>query len=223
MSAAALVAACLIASCSTGAPVRVLREGQVIATASLGGPILPGKSPIGITPYLTAGAAYGSSDNVTLHGNLHLLMAAFGVIGFDAGASVRAMHQDDIIPEITVGARAIVFTDLVSFQNLRVYPDAQITASWEIADRTLLYAGTHATWNTPPRVFVFSEYGEHVDRLLISPMAGIQLPLSDNLSLQGELIWQAANVNTSAGIMEGVSSIRGYGSFGMFLGGVLWL
>lgn len=186
-----------------------------MATASVGGPILPSKSPVGFVPYLTAGGAYGVTDDLTYHANLHLLMAVFGVVGLDAGASVRALHQDGLTPEITVGGRVIVFSDLVSLRNVRLYPDMQVTASWEVAPRSLVYAGTHATWQ-----LIQPTDGS---ALFLSPMAGVQLPISDNVSLQGELMWQAANVNTSAGIFEGQSSIGGRGSFGVFLGGVLWL
>jgi hypothetical protein len=142
-------------------------------------------------------------------------MAAFGVLGLDAGASVRALHQDGVTPEITVSGRVIAFSDMVKLQNVRLYPDMQVTASWEIAPQSLVYAGTHATWQALGPVDVTS--------LLLSPMVGTQIPVSDKFSLQGELIWQAANVNTMAGIVEGESSIRGHGSFGVFIGGVLWL
>jgi len=215
MIGALTIVVVLLSSCSMGAPVRVLKKDQMMATASIGGPIVPTKSPIGFVPYLTAGGAYGVTDDLTYHGNVHLLMAAFGVLGLDAGASVRALHQDGVTPEITVSGRVIAFSDMVKLQNVRLYPDMQVTASWEIAPQSLVYAGTHATWQALGPVDMTS--------LLFSPMVGTQIPVSDKFSLQGELIWQAANVNTMAGIVEGESSIRGHGSFGVFIGGVLWL
>ncbi len=205
----------LLSSCSMGTPVRVLKQDQMMATASVGGPVAPQKSPVGFVPYLTVGGAYGVTDDLTYHGSVHLLMAAFGVLGLDAGASVRALHQDGFTPEVTVGGRLIAFSDMVKLQNVRLYPDMQVTASWEVAPRSLVYAGTHATWQALGPV--------DVESLLLSPMVGAQVPLSSQFSLQGELIWQAANVNTSAGIIEGQTSINGHGSFGVFLGGVLWL
>ena len=74
-----------------------------------------------------------------------------------------------------------------------------------------MYTGAHGT-------FPFEPY-----QFLLSPMAGVQFPVSDRVSIQGELIWQAANVNTRSGIFTGQSSIGGSGSLGGFIGGVLWL
>ncbi len=200
-----------LAACSAGAPVRVLERGQTIITGSVGGPIVPSSSPVGFVPYVTAGMAHGASEHITVHGNAHLLMAGYKTVGVDVGASARAVRQKDAIPEVTLGLRALMFTDLSSIDAMRFYPDAQATFSWEVADRTLVYAGAHTTFQLSPYRFLFS------------PMTGAVIPIGTGFSLQAEVIWQAANVNTSSGVFEGESSIGELGSLGAFLGGMVWL
>ncbi|MBC8124661.1 MAG: hypothetical protein H7X70_02905 [Candidatus Kapabacteria bacterium] len=201
----------ILSGCGSGQPVRVLPEGSTAIIASLGGPIQPSRSPIGFVPYLTAGIEHGITDDVTVHGNLHLLMAFFAVGGIDIGASGRLWRQNDALPEVTASARLIGFMKFGDPVSPRLYPDVSLNASWEVADRTLAYIGTHTTFQWKP--------GE----VFISPFVGVQFPLSSRFSLQTELIWQAANHDTRVGLFEGLSSIGGMGSFGGFVAGVFTL
>lgn len=201
----------LCIGCGSGQPVRVLPVGVTTVSASLGGPIVPSSSPIGFVPYLIAGATHGVTDDVSIHGNLHVLMMAFAVGGLDLGASVRLLHQDAAIPEITASVRLIGFMKLGSPIAPRLYPDVSINTSWEVTKGVLLYTGAHGTAQWKPGAF------------FISPFLGIQLPLSRSLSLQSEFIWQAANHDTRSGVFEGQSSIGGMGSVGGFIAGVLTL
>lgn len=201
----------LLWGCSAVQPVRVLDKGADVLTASLGGAVVPSSSPTAVIPYLTSGYAYGLSDDVTLHGKAHLLMAAFGVAGLDVGASMRALRQDGPVPEITVSAQAIAFASLARTAPPRVYPNLTANASWSVGEASLVYLGSHATIQIDPA------------RTLMSPFAGYQFPVSNALRLQLEAIWQASNVNTRSGVFEGESSIGGTGSFGIYLGGILAL
>ncbi|MFM8770818.1 MAG: hypothetical protein ACKOE4_02160 [Candidatus Kapaibacterium sp.] len=201
----------LLWGCSAVQPVRVLDTGADAITASIGGAVVPNSSPTGVVPYLTSGYAYGLTDDVTLHGKAHLLMAAFGVAGLDVGASMRALRQDGAVPEITVGAQVLGFASLVRSAPARVYPNLTANASWSVGETSLVYLGSHATIQIDPA------------RTLISPFAGYQVLVSNALRLQVEAIWQASNVNTLNGVFEGESSIGGTGSFGIYLGGMLAL
>ncbi len=205
-----LLVVLLLAGCSAGAPVRVLDKGTSTISASLGGPIVPGKSPVGFIPYLTAGAAHGVTDAVTVHANAHALMGAFAVLGLDAGASYRLVRGADAVPEITLGARFLFFTDFRALNTTRLYPDIHAILSWELSEDLLAYGGTHVTFQFSP------------SKTFVSPMIGMQIPISSGFRLQTELIWQAANVNTQGGVFEGVSTIGTTGSFGGFVGGT-WL
>lgn len=201
----------ILIGCGATQPVRVLPANASAVTASLGGPLVPGKAPTVITPYLTAGYLHGVSDNVTLHGNLHLLMAAFAVTGVDVGASARLVRGDGWTPEVTGSVRAYGFVQLSDQPKPRIYPSVSANASWSVRENDLVYAGSHLTaqW-TPGDVFV-------------SPFIGYSFAATRNLSLQLECIWQASNHVTRSGILEGISSIQGYGSFGIFLAGAVQL
>lgn len=198
----------IISSCSSVQPVRVLEKDTYVATGSLGGAFLPEKSPAGILPYLTVGGAHSVTDDVTMHGHLHLLLAAFGVAGLDYGASYRALRQDGAVPEVTVGAQLLMFAKVSSEPNPRVYPNLTANASWKVGEQSLIYTGSHAT-------IQFSN-GD----VFVSPFIGYQFPLNKTFDLQIEGTWQAANRNTSAGVFEGLSSINGTGSYGFYIGGI---
>lgn len=201
----------ILIGCGATQPIRVLPEHTTTITASLGGPVVPGKSPTVITPYVTGGVQHGLSDDVTVHGNLHLLMAAFAVAGMDLGASARVVRGHGWTPEITGSLRAYGFVQLSDQPKPRLYPSLSANASWSIRENDLVYAGTHVTaqW-TASSVFV-------------SPFVGYSFAASDNISVQLECIWQAANHDTRSGVLEGISSINGHGSFGIFLAGALRL
>lgn len=176
-----------------------------MVTASVGGPIAPGKSPVLLIPYVTAGVQHGVSENITVHGNAHLLMAAFGVVGMDVGASLRALRQNGAVPEVTVGATAIVFSTLYSLNNTRIYPDLHVACSWIVNTDWLMYVGAHNTVQSDRRYF-------------FSPLVGLQFPISSKMSLKTEFMMQAVNQNTSSGTLEGISSISKNGSAGFFVG-----
>lgn len=202
------IIALLIASCSTVQPVRVLEKDTYVATGSLGGALIPEKSPAGILPYLTVGGAHGVTEDLTMHGHAHLLLAAFGVAGLDYGASYRALAQNGSVPEVTVSGQLLMFAKLSSEPNPRVYPNFSANASWKVGESSLLYTGSHLTYQ-----FNNSE-------VFVSPFVGYQFPVSKTFDLQIEGIWQAANRNTSAGVFEGLSSINGTGSYGFYIGGI---
>ncbi|MBU3742226.1 MAG: hypothetical protein FGM24_08060 [Candidatus Kapabacteria bacterium] len=204
---AVILLALLLGACGAVQPVRVLPKGETLMTASLGGAVGVSTSPVGFVPYAIVGAAHGVSDDITIHGNIHALMAVFGVVGLDAGASYRVMHQHDWIPEVTAAARGIFFSKPNdSYGAMRLYPDVSATLSWELGQRRIGYVGTHATTQLSN------------GQMFFSPMVGLVAAVNDAWSVQLETIWQAANINTQKGIFEGESSIGGNGSLGVYIG-----
>jgi len=202
---------CIIIGCSAGQPIRVLKRSETMVSGSIGGPVAPSKVPTVIVPYVTAGVMHGISDDVTIHGNVHALMSAFAVLGLDVGASTRIVHEQGFLPEITVSGRLMMFTDFKSVTTSRLYPDVSVTASYEVAERCLMYGGLHNTFQFTTPTF------------LVSPYVGTLIPLGERFSVQAEFVWQAANINTRSGVFEGSTSIGGTGSAGVFLGGVYTL
>jgi hypothetical protein len=206
-----LALAVLLTGCGLSQPVRVLPNGATALTASIGGPIVPTSSPTGFVPYFTAGAMHGINEHVTLHGNLHLLAAAFVVVGIDVGASARAVRQDGIIPEMTFAARLLTYVEPQHLDATRVFPTLSFNGSWQLSSSLLYYVGAHNTFQQADPQYLFS------------PFTGVQFDLDPTWSLQAEFNWQAANVNTEAGIFEGESTIGSTGSAGMFIGMVYHL
>jgi hypothetical protein len=221
----ALTALCgllLCLSCSVVQPVRVLQEGVTQGSIALGGPWLPKSSPTYIVPYLSLGAMHGVSENVTLVGNLHGTVGAFGVLGADLGAAMRLLKQQGAVPELTAKAQVYGFVDLAgggtstrpstpdgatSAGAIRVYPHITLNGSYELANNLLGYVALENTL----------QFGEKFG-YFFTPGIGLQYSFSPNTSIQAEWKWSAANIDTRYGIFQGQSSIGGNGNWGLFLG-----
>ena len=193
--------------CGATQPVRVLDEGKTEASLSLGGPIIQfGSAPIPV-PYLTIGAMHGCTNDLTLTANAHLLSAALGDIGLDAGAAMRLIKQDGAIPEVTGKVQLYLFDNIAHGPNSpRFFPMISLNGSYLIGESSLFYAGID-------NVFQLSK-----PSYILSPFIGTEFYISRRISGQIETKWMAANINTSHGILEGYASLGGSGNIGIFLG-----
>ena len=202
-----LFAAIFWIGCGSTQPVRVLEEGKTKAVFSLGGPIIQfGSAPIPV-PYLTIGAMHGYSHDLTLTANAHLLSAALGDIGFDAGAALRLLKQDGAIPEVTAKAQMYLFDNIARGPNApRLFPMISLNGSYLIGESSLFYAGIDNLFQLSKPAYI------------LSPFIGTEFYISRRISGQIETKWMAANINTSHGILEGYAAIGGLGSIGFFLG-----
>ncbi len=218
----ALCALLVCLSCSVVQPVRVLPEGVTQGTVALGGPWLPNSSPAYIVPYLNVGAMHGISENVTLVGNLHGTVAAFGVLGLDAGAAVRLLKQQGAVPELTAKGQLYGFVDLAGGGTtarpssidgatnsgaVRIYPHITLTGSYELTNNLLGYIALENTL----------QFGERFG-YFFTPGVGLQFNVAPNSSIQAEWKWAASNVPTNFGIFRGQSAIGGMGNWGIYLG-----
>jgi len=204
---AALVISLSMIGCGGTQPIRVLEEGRTQASFSLGGPIIElGGAPVPM-PYLTVGAMHGFCDNLTLSANAHLLSAALGDVGLDAGASMRLLKQDGAIPEVTGKAQIYFFDNLARGPNEpRLFPMISLNGSYLIGQSSLVYVGID-------NLFQLSKPG-----YILSPFIGTEFYISRRISGQLEAKWMAANVNTEKGVFEGYGAIGSSGNIGVFLG-----
>lgn len=186
--------------------MRVLEDGETRLAASMGGPFSTTVVPTGLTPYATVGIYHGVDSATTIGGSLHATMVAFGIAGIDAGISRRLLHQQGPVPELTASVQALMFTDFHSVRSSRIWPNASLSASWELAG-WLPYAGCHVT-TQHTRFDVF-----------VSPYVGVSVPLSSRWTIRVEGMWQAANKDSRSGVFEGTTSLGGSGSLGAFLAG----
>jgi hypothetical protein len=201
-----LGAALLSLHCGVTQPVRTLPEGTTRITGSFGGPLIPFAGTTIPIPYLTAGIAHGASNDVTVTANAHALMAAMGNIGLDAGAATTVVREERWIPEIVAKGEVLCFSGLDALSTVRVFPHASMTASYDTGP-LLAYAGANLLTQ-------FS--GDR--RWFLTPYGGASIPLNETWTLQAELKWLAANVNTEHGVFEGHAAIGGKGNVGFFLG-----
>lgn len=107
------------AACATTQLARPVGRGNIRVSATLGGPLVKfGGAPVPL-PITTVGAAYGISDLVDVHAEVHPTAAAFGIAGLSAGAALHpiASHRS----ALTIGASikafgngddGVLFTDL---------------------------------------------------------------------------------------------------------------
>ena len=194
----------LLTACAATQPVRVLAGGESRWVASVGGPMLPHHVPTGILPYATVGRMWARSNDVTLTADLHLLPAAFGVAGIDAGVARRLRAASGRAPELTGQAQLYAFA---GNGGARVYPNFTGNASWQVAAGTIVYAGAATTVQfTGPTA------------VIASPLAGIQQDIGRRWVLQLEGKWMAADVDMRSGLLEGENSISGRGGLSLQLG-----
>jgi hypothetical protein len=195
-----------VPSCSVTQPVRVIDEGTTMVAISLGGPFVP-KFGIAVpTPYLNLGLMHGTTKDVTLTANLHATMALLKNAAVDAGASMRLLRQDGSIPEITAKGQLYIFSDLERIANARIFPLVSLNGSYLLGKSTLLYAGAD-------QILQFDK-----PNYFIAPFAGTQFALSERWSMDVELKWMAANINSAHGILRGTGAIGGHGDVALFFG-----
>jgi hypothetical protein len=192
--------------CGVTHPIRTLPEGTTQVTGSFGGPLIPFAGMTIPMPYLTAGIAHGASNDVTVTANAHALMAAMGNVGLDAGAATTLVREERWIPEIVAKGEVLCFSDLDALSNVRIFPHASMTASYD-AGPLLAYAGADLLTQ-------FS--GDR--RWFLTPYGGASIPLNTTWTLQAELKWLAANVDTRHGVFEGRAAVGGKGNVGLFVG-----
>ena len=195
-----------ISSCSVTQPVRVIDEGATQAAISLGGPFVPFGGMAVPAPYFTVGLMRGYTKDVTLMTNLHATMALLKNAAVDAGASIRFLHQDGSVPEITAKGQLYIFSDLERIKNARIFPVVSVNGSYLLGTSTLLYAGAD-------QMVQFDK-----PNYFIAPFAGTQFPLSKRWSIDVEIKWMAANINTAHGILRGTGAIGDHGGVALFFG-----
>jgi hypothetical protein len=198
--------ALLMSSCSTTEPVRVLEPGEVRIVASVGGPVVPSAVPTVVIPYVTVGAMKGVTDQLTVTGNVHALLAGLVTLGVEGGAAARLVREEGAIPEVTAKVQAVIMTNFTP-GSFRLFPLCSVNGSYRLGDAVLGYVGVES---------LFQFTGEK--HYFVGPFAGAEVAVSRRVRLQAEAKWMAANISTRNGAFEGQSSFHGKGSFGMFLG-----
>ena len=202
---AALSATLLAAACGTMANVRALRTGESALGISYGGPVA---SLMGMDmpfPYLVARYRYGINDRFGLHAGLHASTLAFGVAGFDAGMSYQLLDQSGAVPGLNVSGGITSFIEAGG--PSRVFPNADLTASWLYGGRYLTYTGVQSMYQ-----FSTSPY------VVFAPVVGQEVRLGRTFALGLEAKWYAPTEETEPRNVNYKLPIGGKGAVGFTLG-----
>lgn len=202
-----LVSALLAAGCGTVTSVRALRAGQSTVSLSAGGPFAEVSGTTMPLPYAVARLRHGATDRLGLYAGGHLMMAAFGVVGLDAGATYRLSEQRGVVPEVGLGAGLVGFSEVGGRRGQALFPEASVTASWLWRQRFLTYAGVQGMMQASPGV-----YGA------FAPYVGQEARLFEGLSATLEAKWYAPNEETAPRVINFKAPVGGRGDLGLLLG-----
>jgi hypothetical protein len=194
-----------LAGCGTVAAVRPLRRGESALTFSLGGPVAQVAGLDIPLPYAVARYRYGPTDNSSLYVGGHLLTAAMGTIGIDAGYSHHFLKQRGWIPAVGASAGFIAFVQPGGGQAF--FPQADLTASYLLRQRWLLYFGSHSMFQLGATPYV-----------VLAPFAGAEARLGRRLSLSLESKWYAPTEPARPRDVYYSLPIAGRGAVGFTLG-----
>ena len=127
-----------VTGCAHVAALRPAPKGALEVEASLGGPVITQgtvKSPAMLS---SIGARYGILERADLQAHYHPTASLLGVLGLDIGTSVLAVQGEKALPDVTVSARWLGFTD---FRIVRSYVQLGAVASWRLFNRIAPYLG----------------------------------------------------------------------------------
>lgn len=204
--AAALLLFALLAGCGTVAAVRPLQLGESALALSVGGPVARVAGLDIPLPYPVLRYRYGLSDNTGLHAGIHLMPAAMGVIGLDAGYSYHFLRQSGWIPSAGATAGLAIFIKPGAIDQ-RVFPTLDANASWLLGDRTLAYLGCQSMYQFSDTPYV-----------VLAPLIGAEVRVARRLSLGLETKWYAPTEPTNPRIVDYRLPIAGKGAVGFNLG-----
>lgn len=197
----------LLVGCAAQTNFEPIGKGNVNGNVSLGGPIISAFGTRIPLPYLTVGANYGISDQINIHGNLHLFSMGYKIVGFDFGAAWFPFLNDGLKPTISIQPRLIVFASAKSdvSSRFRVYPVITNTAAWKIGKNTLFTGFDLVVPFTKP------DYDSEASSTIFSPFIGYGWKVGQRTRLTTELKWHGANIKSDQLAVEYVP-ISGYGA-----------
>jgi hypothetical protein len=200
-------------SCSSIRHIRSVEKGELTASASFGGPFAGqlGWAPF---PLLGIGANYGILDNIDVEAGWAVTSALFGVCELDGGCNWRPLKPADWKPGVIASARLLGTTD---FQkgNSRLWPDASVTALWQLHSRVYGYLGMDNWFETRTMRYDGNEQSYHWLPVIYT---GCDFGTSWLWQIEGK--WYLPNIDPKASPSNPVKtiSIGGQGSVGIFVG-----
>jgi hypothetical protein len=167
-----------LGACATSHFARPLGRGNVVAQASLGGPLVEVSGTPLATPILVAGVGYGATERWDVFARADATAALYGDLHLEPGAAFHpVVREAGLVPTVTVAVSAHVLTD---FHDARVGPQLSALAAWRVGalHRHLVYLGADAGTLVPGRA-----------RLLAGPLAGAEARVSRRAGVTLEVKW----------------------------------
>lgn len=204
---AAIGLAANLCSCGSAVSMWPLRKGQALAALEAGGPVVNLSGAQLPVPYPLARFRYGITNRLNVNLGGHLLMPAFGVAAFDAGASYHFLDQSGWRPCLGVGVGEIGLIEFDGGGSTSFLPQLEITASYLRPDHSLSYFGVHTVYQLRPRFYT-----------TYSPYVGHNFSVGRNLSLSLETKWFAAYERTKPRAVKYTMPIANHGGIGFVAG-----
>jgi hypothetical protein len=205
LGVAALLVVLLAAGCGTVNAVRPLAKGRSSIAFSFGGPVAKVAGMDMPLPYAVVRYRHGLSDNTSVYAGGHLLMAAFGVLGFDAGVTHHFIEQRGALPAVGVGAGLCGLIEPGG--ESRLLPEAELVGSFLLGGRSLTYFGVQSMFQASRDPY-----------FVLAPFIGEEVRLGRRFSLSLESKWYAPGHDTKPCNIDYRIPIMGKGALGFVLG-----
>jgi hypothetical protein len=203
----ALPLLCLLAACGTVTSSWPLHRGQSALALSAGGPVVNIGGLQAPIPYAVTRYRYGVTDKLGLYAGGHLLMAAFGVAGADAGATWHFVDQHGWWPSLGVGAGGIGYVEFDGGGQSVFFPAAELTASYMRDTTSISYGGVHTMAQFTPRF-----------HMTYSPYIGQEMRISRRFSANVEVRWYGGWERTTPRAVVFTMPIANHGAIGFAAG-----
>ena len=178
-----------------------------MAAFELGGPVVNLSGAQLPVPYPVARFRYGVTNRLNVHAGGHLLMPAFWVVAFDAGASYHFLDQDGWRPCLGVGAGELGLVEFDGGGGTTFLPQVEVTASYLRPNLSLSYFGVHTLYQVRPTFL-----------MTYSPYVGHNFSVGRNLSVGLEMKWYAASQRTKPRSVTYSLPIANHGGLGIVAG-----
>lgn len=130
----------LLTGCGTAHTARPLGEGNTAIITSFGGPITDLGAATVPLPLPTVGLKHGVTERHDIYLDWHVMPAVMETAAFDVGGSWYFLDQHKARPGLSTAATVMA---AFNSSDLWLAADTQLTASWLLHPRHLLYVGFH--------------------------------------------------------------------------------
>ena len=204
----------LLTGCGTAHTARPLGQGNTAIVTSLGGPIADLGATVPV-PMPTLGIKHGLTDRHDIYADWHVMPTLLGNAAFDVGGSWYFLDQDKGRPGLSTAATVIAAWNS---KDLWLAADTQLTASWRLHPRHLIYLGFHLLF-VPVQSDSMNSAPVH-----FAPMLGGEVRLGKNrgFGLGLEVKWADPWKDTDFMIVDYAGGRGGVcitGGFNFYLGG----